>query len=119
MAQPTTPLGGLQPAAGELAPGFSGPIPATDAVQVGSAAQGPADEQGPSPQQSPKEFRALRKVVEFREMDVGELVATCGLSAGLRAMSAAEINPIVTHGKACVIASRCRHLLLALRHSCC
>ena len=46
-----------------------------------------------------KEFTALRKVVEFKEMEVGELVARCGLSAGLRAMCDAEINPIVNDGE--------------------
>ena len=46
----------------------------------------------------PKEFSALRKVVEFKEMAIGELVVECGLSSALRAMADAEVNPIVSDG---------------------
>ena len=46
----------------------------------------------------PKEFSALRKVVEFQEMALGEMVVKCGLSSALRAMADAEVNPIVSDG---------------------
>ena len=47
---------------------------------------------------TPEEFTALRRHVEFKEMDMGELLHSHGLSSALAAMEKAEINPIVQHG---------------------
>ena len=40
-----------------------------------------------------------RKVVQWKEMEMGELCDTCGLGAVLKTMADSEINPIVTDGK--------------------
>ena len=40
----------------------------------------------------------MRKVVQWKTMEMGELCSTCGLGACLKTMADAEINPIVTDG---------------------
>ena len=70
-----------------------------DTIAVSTATPISADSTPRGTCGTPSEFTALRKVVEVREMAIGQLVVTCGLSAGLKAMEDAEINPIVNHGK--------------------
>jgi hypothetical protein len=77
------------------------PVPLNEGEGHHLVAGAPAESEG-SPRRDPPEFKALRKVVEFREMDMGALCATCGLSAALTAMAAQEINPIVTHGESII-----------------
>ena len=45
-----------------------------------------------------KHFTALRQVVCFKEMEMGELSETCGLGAAIKAMAESEVNPIINEG---------------------
>jgi hypothetical protein len=59
-----------------------------------------------------EDFKALRKHLAYKAMDMGELVASHGLSSALLAMDKAEVNPIVQDGEfhslsiACTVWSR-------------
>ena len=58
-------------------------------------------------------FKALRKVVHFKEMEMGELCTMNGLGACLKAMADAEVNPIVTEGMCTARIGACLRVALA------
>ena len=43
-------------------------------------------------------FSALRKVVQWKELEIAELCEVNGLGACLKAMADSEVNPIITNG---------------------
>ena len=43
-------------------------------------------------------FSALRKVVQWKELEIAELCEVSGLGACLKAMADSEVNPIITNG---------------------
>ena len=43
-------------------------------------------------------FTAMRKVVDFKEMGMGDLANVCGLGMALKAMADSEKNPILIDG---------------------
>ena len=91
------------------------PCPATPLLQLTSSDHdGTPAETGPiqvytSPEEGAEEAKkeeervlsamVKRKVVQWKEMEMGELCDTCGLGAVLKTMADSEINPIVTDGK--------------------
>jgi hypothetical protein len=90
-----------------------------DAVQehgmsaIMSTPSGPPVHNESSPGETPDKetdseiFKALRKHVEYKQMDMGEMVRSQGLSSALAAMEEAEINPIVQHGEWCGLSITC------------
>jgi hypothetical protein len=63
---------------------------------------------------TPDEFKAMRKHLELKEMDMGELVRSHGLSSALAAMDAAEVNPIVQDGELSSYCCRGHNLVTGL-----
>lgn len=76
-------------------------------IAIMSTPRGPPVHNVSSPGETPDKetdseiFKALRKHVEYKQMDMGEMVRSQGLSSALAAMEEAEINPIVQHGEWC------------------
>ena len=71
----------------------------TPHARTGAEAEEPHSEGSPPESNTKKAFTALRAVVELKEMQMDELYISQGLSAALKAMSDAEVNPIVAEGK--------------------
>ena len=77
--------GGFQTPSGQDL-GGSAPVPASGGVLLP-----PEDVAATTTSET---FVAMRRIVEFKEVDMGQLVTTVGLGAALKAMSDSEKNPI-------------------------
>ena len=65
-----------------------------------------------TPPKRPSYFTAVRKVMEWKELQMGALCEVSGVGAALRAMADSEINPILAEGEQCGNHGCCCSLLL-------